>query len=312
MTAPQEGRAAASDLVKENETLRAQLTRLENEHARLLIEREYLGTNSKPMNFLRNAQDGVFFSNAAGEVIFLNPYLIQTLGLDDKDEQLLGKPLPDTLWEDPAERQNINQDLEQYGQIKDRLVIMRNQRTHNRVYVSLSSVTVRDRVGKVMGAQHMLCNITSKMGLAEELRQRTQLLAVLAQISKLLSDDTPLDGLLEQSLTDLVTALNIPACACIYLKGAADAAPTLVAQYGHPLAPNHPANDSLAVQIIATGEPTSTAEVKGIPMRVHGAVVGALFIGVSNRHRISDSDMEMLQLVAAELALAVENERLRQ
>jgi PAS domain S-box-containing protein len=314
-------RAENEHLLEENGNLNKELHQLENKYARVLIEGTQKEQPGRPMQLLHNAQDGIFFSNVSGEVVFINPYLSGILGLGADEKKLVGKPLPLEVWDDRAELASINEDLSTYGQIRDRLVIMRHQRSGERVYISLSSVAVRDPYGKMIGAQHVLCNITSKMRIAEELRVRTQFLVVLTNFVAMLKGNTDLDKLLSESLVKLLEALGNSAYSCIYLKRADAADPTLVAEQHNKGWEKVDASEilDLARQVISSAEqvtqplshPRKALPLVGVPMMVGGSALGALLIAEPSDRIYSESDMEMLNLIASELALAVEYNWLR-
>lgn len=304
----------------ENNNLSDELHNLENKYSRVLIEGTQKEQESRPMRMLHNAQDGVFFSNSAGDVVFINPYLSTILGLDGDEQKLIGRPLPTKVWDDDRDLASINSDLASYGQIKDRLIIMRNANSGERVYISLSSVAVRDPYGKMVGAQHVLCNITSKMRITEELQMRNQFLAVLTNFIALIKGNADLHTLLSQSLAKLLEAMSITTYVAVYLRDRQNGAAILVAEHNQADdTPDTDANMAIAAQAINGGEVVRKAlrreggvsVTTGVPMLVAGNTVGVLLVTGPSVKSYSDSEMEMLTLVAAELGLAVEYNWLR-
>lgn len=298
-----------------NETLNQELRELENKYTRVFIEGTQKEQQARPMQLLRNAQDGIFFSNAKGEIVFINPYLGGILGLGDDEKKLIGKPLPPTVWEDQNELPTINEDLASYGQIRDRLVIMRNQRSGERVYISLSSVAVRDPYGKMIGAQHVLCNITSKMRITEELRVRNQFLSILTSLIAPRQAAADLNTLLAEILTKLLDALATPAQGAIYLKAEGDEQLTEVIRLYHNTEGNM--SDSklheAATQAITDGHlivhQQTLSEKDGstlaAPLVAELDPIGVIVFEAASSRIYTETEQEMLNVVALGLAWTV-------
>ena len=308
-------------LREENSSINKELRELENKYSRVLIEGSRKEQDARPMQLLRNAQDGVYFSNAQGEVVFINPYLGTILGLGEDEKKIIGKPLPDHVWEDKSDREGINNDLTNYGQIKDRLVIMRNIRSGSRVYVSLSSVAVRDPFGKMVGAQHVLCNITSKMQITEELRVRTQFLAVLTKLIAPRTDHPTFSTLMSESLSLLLDAFASPAQGAVYLKSAPDDQPVEAAVLGYELEgmPDENKLRDVAHEVITNGKPItrkggrsdSSMPLLAVPLVAEGEVIGAMVIEAATPRNYTDIEIEMLNVVALEIGWTLKYLQLR-
>jgi PAS domain S-box-containing protein len=295
-------------LREENHNLNQELRELENKYSRVLIEGSRKDQDARPLQLLRNAQDGVYFSNASGEVVFINPYLGAILGLGEDEKKIIGKPLPEQVWEDKGDRDGINNDLANYGQIKDRLVIMRNMRSGERVYVSLSSVAVNDPFGKMVGAQHVLCNISSKMRITEELRVRTSFLAVLTNLIAPRQDNPDINKLMVESLTMLLDAFASPAQGAIYLKGENNDEPVQAALLGYQLEgePDAAGLREAADKVFTSGEAITHTQGRNdhrlpllaVPLLAEHQVVGALVIAAATKRSYSDTEREMLNVIA--------------
>ena len=112
------------------------------------------------LNFLHNTHDGVFFTNAAGVLTFVNPYLLRTLGYENANE-LLGRPVPDENWDNPNDKAQLLRDLQHQGFVRERMLTLRHV-AGDPVYVSCSAVSVLNPEGSYVGAEVMLCNVTGK------------------------------------------------------------------------------------------------------------------------------------------------------
>ncbi len=148
-------------------------------------------------------------------------------------------------------------------------------------------------------------------------------LPFIAGLSRLMTTEVKLDTLLDQTVTGLIETLPDSACASIYLKQDGREGVTLAAQRHQcvvdGVAPKP--RTELAAQVVeyvkpitlmvrhAAGEPFSP--VLGLPLSVSGSVLGALIIE-TDASVYGEANTALLNLVAAQLALALENYRLHQ
>lgn len=145
---------------REVDALKRQLAETQAELDKVLVEKHFLEESTRHLNFLHNTHDGVFFTNASGVLTFVNPYLLRTLGYENANE-LLGRPVPDEIWDNPADKAQLLQDLQQQGFVRERMLTLRHV-TGDPVYVSCSAVSVLNPEGNYVGAEVMLCNVTGK------------------------------------------------------------------------------------------------------------------------------------------------------
>ncbi len=151
----------------------------------------------------------------------------------------------------------------------------------------------------------------------------TALLPFIASISRLLTEGGSLDTLLAQSVAGLVGALQGAAYASIYLKQEGSERVTLVA-HCHQRAVDEGTRKprtELAAQVVEYVKPITLmvryapdapfSPVLGLPLSVAGYVLGALVVE-TDACIADEGDIALLNLVAANLALALENHRLRQ
>ena len=154
---------------QELEQVKKHLEKVQAELEKVLVEKHFLEESTRHLNFLHNTHDGVFFTNSKDELVFINPYLLQMLEYEDP-EALVGKPVPDEIWDDPSDKEQLLEDLRTQGFVRERVLTMRNAQDEP-VFVSCSAVSVLDPSNEYVGAEVMLCNITSKQLLQ---RQRVQ------------------------------------------------------------------------------------------------------------------------------------------
>ena len=152
--------------------------------------------------------------------------------------------------------------------------------------------------------------------------QEVSFIDFITGLSRLLSEGADLDTLLAQSLVGMVNALPGSICAGIYLKPDNGDRLTLAAQYQQPVAEGmaHKTSADLAAQVVEYVKPITLmvrpatdapfAPILGLPISVANRTFGALIIKADTRI-YNDGDTALLKLVAAQLALALENERLR-
>lgn len=138
----------------------------------VLMERNFLRRATADLNFHNNAHDGIVYLDDKGQVVYTNPYFLEMMGFESPQE-ILNKPLPAFVWENPDEQDKIVNDVRENGYVREREVRLKNQEG-NPVFAMCSSVASKDDNGNFVGVEIMLCNITSKRRIQVELETRTK------------------------------------------------------------------------------------------------------------------------------------------
>ncbi len=138
----------------------------------VLMERNFLRRATADLNFHNNAHDGIVYLDDQGQVVYTNPYFLEMMGFESPQE-ILNKPLPAYVWENPDEQGKIVNDVRTNGYVREREVRLKNQEG-TPVFAMCSSVASKDDNGNFVGVEIMLCNITSKRKIQVELETRTK------------------------------------------------------------------------------------------------------------------------------------------
>jgi signal transduction histidine kinase len=187
-------------------------------------------------------------------------------------------------------------------------------------------------------AERLLTLFANQVALAEEIRQlnaelrrrvaaRTRELSALYEVSAVSSEAAALDQqwMLSKSLALALKVVGSQGGA-IHLRGETSLALHLVTEQGNVPA----ATSGLAEWVLDHGEPlvvpdllhdarvaqvddaSSQRTYVGLPMRVRGQVLGVLSVFGNNAHQFNVEEVALLAATADQMAVAVENVRLRQ
>lgn len=162
----------STELEAEIAALRAKLAATETQYVSAMMDRNFLKRALADLNFHNNAHDGIVYTDSQRRVVYANPYFLNMMGIDTPDD-LLGKPLPDYMWETPADESKLFADIQEYGFVRERELSLYD-RSRQPIFVACSSVASHDETGNIIGTEIMLCNITSKRKVQAQLAQRTR------------------------------------------------------------------------------------------------------------------------------------------
>jgi diguanylate cyclase (GGDEF)-like protein/PAS domain S-box-containing protein len=174
---PKSSKAAASPA--EVKRLSAQLARLEKKYTKVVLEKNFLERSLGDLNFHNNAHDGIVYTDAAGRIIYTNPFFMKMMGVKKKSE-LLEKTFPEYMWSDPKEAERLFADIKQAGFVREREMALYN-RSGEPVFALCSGVTSKDEAGNVQGTELMFCNITGKRTFQSELVEQYALLDAMLE-----------------------------------------------------------------------------------------------------------------------------------
>jgi len=189
--------------------LRTQLEQAQAAHVSALMERNFLKRAMADLNFHHNAHDGIVYTDTQNRVVYANPYFLKMMKIEDPAE-ILGKPLPVYMWEQPTDEGQLFADVKQYGFVRERELSLYN-RDREPVFVACSSVASKDDFGKFIGTEIMLCNITTKRKIQAQLAQRTQSLERVTEFTReSLTTLTELvkRGATRQEMLDILTQMS--------------------------------------------------------------------------------------------------------
>lgn len=197
---------ATKTTVKE---LRAQLAEKEAQFLSVQMEKNFLEKALADFNFHQNAHDGILFTDTENRVVYANPYFLEMMQIDDPQE-IMNKPLPDSLWTRPEESTKLINDIQENGFVREREVHLLNKNGEP-VFAMCSSVLSKDDKGQAVGTEMMFCNVTSKRKIQVELMDRQRDLERVTQFCRETLDtllDSVKRGAETKELTGMLTRMQ--------------------------------------------------------------------------------------------------------
>ena len=159
--------------------LSAKVARLEKQYTRVSLEKNFLERALGDLNFHNNAHDGIVYTDTEDRIVYANPYFLKMMGFKKKSE-LLDKPFPDYMWSNEGEAQRLFNDIKKEGFVREREMAL-NNRSGQPVFAMCSGVISKDKDGKMLGAEIMFCNITSKRTFQAELVEQYAVLDAMLE-----------------------------------------------------------------------------------------------------------------------------------
>jgi len=172
----------SAEAVDEVARLRSQLEETQRAFVSAVMEKNFFQRAMADLNFHHNAHDGIVFTDKENRIVYANPYFLRMLGISNPEE-ILNKPFPDYMWATPADEEQLFHDVKADGFVRERDLALYN---HNRqpVFVACSSVASKDEDGNFVGTEIMLCNVTTKHRIQNELAERTKAFDRLDQFAR--------------------------------------------------------------------------------------------------------------------------------
>lgn len=194
-------------------SLRGQLEKTQSAYIKVMMERNFLRRATAELNFHNNAHDGIVYTDEADNVIYANPYFLQMMKVEEATD-IIGKPLPDYMWLSADDYTHLRRDVEANGFVRERSLNLHNKHKEP-IFVACSSVASRDDEDKFIGMEIMLCNVTTKHKLQQQLVTQTghmdqmteKLRARLTEMKRLIeesADREALKSVVAQMETELI------------------------------------------------------------------------------------------------------------
>lgn len=199
--------------VDDFKSLRSQLEKTQSAYIKVMMERNFLRRATAELNFHNNAHDGIIYTDESDKVIYANPYFMQMMKVSDADD-VIGKPIPQYMWLAEEDFRQLRRDVEEFGFVRERALNLYN-RDKEPIFVACSSVASKSDDGKFIGMEIMLCNVTTKQKLQQQLTDQSGKLettmqtlrdqvAELKQLVEIKADQTSLETVIAKLETTLV------------------------------------------------------------------------------------------------------------
>jgi PAS domain S-box-containing protein len=269
---------------------------------------------------LENMSDGVLVLDPKNRVVDINAAALRLLGLTKK---AIGQPAETLLADEPELVASVRNVLEAQAEIRLHTAPLR--------YLDVRLTPLRDQKGRVKGRLLVLRDVTERKQTEQTIEQHARETAALYEISLEINSQPDVSALLQTIVRRAAELMNVE-MGGLYLVQPDGETLTLVAGYRTPadyVGTVLRLGEGVAGRVAQTGEPlmvddydqwaeqaaiytgASFRRVLGVPLKVGRQVVGV--INVADREQAGPFSVEQIRvmnLFAAEAAIAVENARL--
>ena len=287
--------------------------------------------------FIENSPDGFWETDAEGNVVYVNLSACRMLGYSRAE--LLKMRRADFLVVDPTELRARLVQLERDGFLTNQYAKVRVQSGETRT-IQYTMRVVRDARGETQRRQAIFRDVTAEMAALDALRQRTHELNALNQIAGILNHPLELTESLGRVCEQIVSLTGMDAVGLYVLDdakqhlnliaqrglsqqlqtqvrrlGVDDPAVAIIVQEGKALALNELSDFPVATSFAGPRAEGYHAGI-GVPLRRREAWVGALYVGSKTPRRYTQAEVDLIQNIANQIGVALENadlyERMRQ
>ena len=287
------------------------------------VESALQESESRYRNLFGNMPIGVYRSTPEGKMLDANPAFVQMLGYPDKETLLRVNAAE--LFANLDDRKLELSGLENKDIVR-KFEIQIRQRNGNLIWVQDTFRALRDSDGQVLYFEGSLEDITERAQAQEQLTQYMQQLEALREASLSLTSDLSLQAVLD-TLLEYVLQLTGADDAHIFIyeneKLHFGAARCVDGPRGKPFA--EPRQNGLTYTVARSGERVVVNDMSQAPIfqnwplkgaivgfpLLHGdQVIGVMNVAMDVPHEFSDSELRILELLADQAAVAINNARL--
>ena len=276
-------------------------------------------------NLINSSIDMIVSVDKDRNIVEFNPAAGQAFGYSK--EEIVGKPI-DLLYADPlSEGLQVYEGRSREGQLIRRIA---NKRRNGEIFYShLATAAIRDSQGRTVGAMGIARDITEQMRMETEVRETNQRLAVVNQISSHLSAILDVNQLLAEVVKLVQDTFGYYAAFLALLEDDEIVFRAIACEAGR-VRPGHRvklAERSVPGWVVAHGRALRVPDVTdgvpyyhhpelphtrselAVPMQMGNRRLGALAIASDSPAVFDDADEGLLQAIADQLSLALENAR---
>jgi PAS domain S-box-containing protein len=275
---------------------------------------------------------GLYWSTPDGQILDANPALLDILGFPDL-ETIRAKNAAD-VYVDPSDRVRWQDLMDREGVVQDFEAQWR-RRDGTTIWVKDSARAFRDNDNQVLYYEGATEDITERKQAEQALRRRNRELALLNRAGQALSSTLDLDQLLRKVVTDIQQSFGYYNLILLLLDqdrgelgsqtvagGFEDLAPAdyrravgegligWATQTGESVLVNDVAQDPR--YILGFGKEVPTQSELCVPLKLAGQVIGALDVQEPHLNAFDTTDLRLLETLADQIAVAIENARLYQ
>ena len=284
----------------------------------------------KYRRIFENSKDMIFITTPEGSFLDINPTGVQTLGYKDR-ETLLQSSVLDT-YDRSEDRQRFREEISKEGFVKDFEVKLR-KKDGTPIDCLITASRRSDEEGHLLDYEGIVKDITVRKRMEEELRQKTQELQGLYELSSLINQSLDLNEVLTNALNKILDLTGFEMGGIYLLQ---EDGKTLAFKYCQGYSPAFvdqmreiPLGEGVSGRAIQTGRPVlfrteddpasrllpflkqeGIEYTMSIPLLVKEKVVGAINLSTRSVHVSSWSKIDLLESFGNQIGLALENANL--
>jgi PAS domain S-box-containing protein len=283
-------------------------------------------------SFFKASRDCVFITSKDGRWIDMNEAAVELFGYESKEE-LLAVRVPE-LYERPTDREAHVRAIERQGHTKEYPVNLR-RKDGSVINTLITSMAVRDENGVVTGFMGTIRDVTERKRAQEALRQRAAQLTLLNDVGKRVASVLDLDVVLEDAVRLVQESFGYHHVGLFILDrerdqlsmraragdfahlfpsdhrlGMGQGMVGWVAHSGERLLSNDVGAEPRYIDVLPEEIPTRSE--LAVPMRIGEEIIGVLDVQSPSLDAFDDNDVMVIETLADQIAVAIENARLFQ
>lgn len=283
---------------------------------------------------LENTPDAIFFKNLEGQYTRVSQSMTQSVGLKDPIVMIGKSDFDFTNPEEAAQIYKVEQEIMTTGIPQMGVIEQRTNPNQVEIWAMTSRLPMKDAQGNVIGLLGISSNITDLKRAQELAQRRTQQVRTAAEIARDTSSTLDLNELLERSVNlardrfgfyQVSVFLLDPVRQFAVVRESTGEPGRQLKAAGHKLAVG---SKSLVGQATFTGQPIVINDVSkepthfrnpllpdtqaeaAIPLKIGDHIIGALDVQSTHVDAFTPEDVNILELLSDQLAIAVTNSNL--
>jgi len=280
-------------------------------------------SESKYRELVTSIKEGIYQTDLEGVITYANPSAATIFGCPDT-EQFIGKPF-EQYFIDEADVAWFRSAMQSTGYVTGYRCWMRRQDSEN-ICVELSASQLRGQDDEPVGSDGIVRDVTQRVELERESHERAERIAVINEITNAINSSLNVDRVLETVAVEVRKLVEFDAAALMLLTDGRHIlehyrlwpnygrAPDVHLEDGHPiewvLTHKEPLVVSEPQQGVPGREDGEIASQVVLPLVLQDNVVGTVELGSRQPRAFTHNHIEILEQVAAQLAVAVQNAKL--
>jgi len=289
-------------------------------------------SEEKYRGVVTSMKEGIYQTNAAGTIVFLNKAAAQIFGYSNPDDAI-GVNM-NTLYVEEIDAARMESELRTHGYV-DRFRFWMTRADGRAISVETSSTAMKDRDGNIVGVEGIFRDVTEQIRLERETKQKAERLAVISEITNAINSSLHADRVYEAIAVQVRKLVQFDGAAIALQNETEDSMEIFrlwPVSSGKPPEPISIVPDETTGlhQVLTTARPLAMESQEEIASladapRVLGAAVracvyiplfskdhltGTFILGRNTGEPFGKYDIEVLVQIAGQIGVAIDNARL--